>query len=178
MKPIKGENLMLFIDGTSIAFATSHTLEISLDTREISTKDNGGKWSEVEAGIISWTMSSENLVGNPGRGKGYDDLVDAMIARKPVDVVFALEGSSKDFESGKLDAAPTAGWIPKESVGRSGQALITSVSLNAPNGEYATMSISLTGIGALKSEGNITTTETAQAKTMSASQTAAQTAKA
>lgn len=161
MKIIKGENLMLFMGGKSIAFATSHTLEISLDTREISTKDNGGKWSEVEAGILSWTMQSENLVGNPGEGKGYDDLVDAMIAREPVDVVFSLEGDSTDYDAGKLDAVPSGGWKPKTSNGRKGKALITSVSLNAPNGEYATMSISMTGVGELTKVGAITA---AQAK--------------
>lgn len=152
---------MLFMGGKSIAFATSHTLEISLDTREISTKDNGGKWSEVEAGILSWTMQSENLVGNPGEGKGYDDLVDAMIAREPVDVVFGLEGDSTDYDAGKLDAVPSGGWKPKTSNGRKGKALITSVSLNAPNGEYATMSISMTGVGELTKVGAITA---AQAK--------------
>lgn len=160
MKVLKGENLMLFLGGKSIAFATSHTLELSLDTREISTKDNGGKWSEVEAGIISWTMQSENLVGNPGEGKGYDDLVDAMIAREPVDVIFALEGDSTNYDAGKLDAVPTGGWSAKASNGRKGKALITSVSLNAPNGEYATMSISLTGVGALEKVGAITATGT------------------
>lgn len=151
---------MLFMGGKSIAFATSHTLELSLDTREISTKDNGGKWSEVEAGIISWTMQSENLVGNPGEGKGYDDLVDAMIARQPVDVVFALEGDSTNYDGGKLDAVPSTGWKPKTGNGRKGKALITSVSLNAPNGEYATMSISLTGVGALEKVGAITAPST------------------
>lgn len=168
MKLIRGENLMVFMEGKSIAFATSHTLEISLDTREISTKYNGGKWSEVEAGIISWTMSSENLVGNPGEGKGYDDLVDAMIARRTVDVVFALEGDSTNFDDGKLDAVRdgSGGWTPKTGNGRKGKALITSVSLNAPNGEYATMSISLTGVGALEKVGAITS-PSAGAKTMS-----------
>ena len=151
---------MLFLGGKSIAFATSHTLELSLDTREISTKDNGGKWSEVEAGIISWTMQSENLVGNPGEGKGYDDLVDAMIARQPVDVIFALEGDSTNYDGGKLDAVPNGGWKAKTGNGRKGKALITSVSLNAPNGEYATMSISMTGVGALEKVGAITAPST------------------
>lgn len=163
MKLLRGENLMLFMGGKSIAFATSHTLELSLDTREISTKDNGGKWSEVEAGIISWTMQSENLVGNPGEGKGYDDLVDAMIAREPVDVVFALEGDSTNYDAGKLDVVPTGGWSAKASNGRKGKALITSVSLNAPNGEYATMSIALTGVGELTKVGAITAPSTARA---------------
>ena len=49
-KPINGSDLMLFIDSTgegtafkSIAFATSHSLSISAETVETSSKDTGGK---------------------------------------------------------------------------------------------------------------------------------------
>lgn len=156
MKIIKGENLMVFAGGKSIAFATSHTLEVSLDTREISTKDHGGKWSEAEAGKINWSMQTENLVGNPGEGKGYDDLLDLMIAREPIDVVFALEGDSPNYDAGKLDYVPTGGWSAKTTNGRKGKAIITSLSLNAPNGEYATMSATFQGVGELSKVGTIT----------------------
>lgn len=147
---LKGENLMLFCSGKSVAYATSHTLDVSVDTKEVSTKDNGGKWQESEAGIISWTMSTENLVGNPGEGVNYDELLDYMIARQPLDVVFALEGNSTDFNEGKLDKVPTGGWTAKAKNGRKGKAIITSLSVNAPNGEYATMSATFTGVGALE----------------------------
>lgn len=163
MKIMKGENLMVFTGGKSIAFATSHTLELSLDSREISTKDSGGKWSEAEAGKISWSMQTENLVGNPGEGKGYDDLLDLMIAREPIDVVFALEGDSKDYDAQKLDAVPTGGWSAKATNGRKGKAIITSLSLNAPNGEYATMSATFQGVGALEKLGTITAPTAARA---------------
>lgn len=156
MKIIKGESLMVFAGGKSIAFATSHTLEVSLDTREISTKDHGGKWSEAEAGKINWSMQTENLVGNPGEGKGYDDLLDIMIAREPIDVVFALEGDSPNYDAGKLDYVPTGGWSAKATNGRKGKAIITSLSLNAPNGEYATMSATFQGVGELSKVGAIT----------------------
>ena len=36
---IKGGDLMLFVNGKSIAFATSHTLSISTDTVDTSNKD-------------------------------------------------------------------------------------------------------------------------------------------
>lgn len=163
MRIIKGENLMVFTGGKSIAFATSHTLELSLDSREISTKDSGGKWSEAEAGKISWSMQTENLVGNPGEGKGYDDLLDLMIAREPIDVVFALEGDSTNYDAGKLDAVPTGGWSAKATNGRKGKAIITSLSLNAPNGEYATMSATFQGVGALEKLGAITAPSAARA---------------
>lgn len=44
MSVIKGGDLMLFVGGKSIAYATSHTLSISAGTKETSSKDSGGKW--------------------------------------------------------------------------------------------------------------------------------------
>ena len=41
---INGGDLMLFIDGKSIAFATSHKLSINVETVETTSKDSGGKW--------------------------------------------------------------------------------------------------------------------------------------
>lgn len=41
---IKGGDLMVFADNKSIALATNHTLTISADTKETSSKDSGGKW--------------------------------------------------------------------------------------------------------------------------------------
>lgn len=172
-KILKGENLMLFVKGKSIAFATSHSLEISLDTREISTKDHGGKWTEAEAGKINWTISSENLVGNPGEGTTYDDLLDLMIAREPIDVVFALEGDSPNFEAGKLDYVPTGGWSAKTSNGRKGKAIITSLSCSAPNAEYATMSATFTGVGELSKIGNIPESVAGKSLTASTASTTA-----
>ena len=86
---------MLFVkkgtDYKSIAFATNHTITINLETKETSTKDNGGKWQTSEAGIMSWTANSENLMGNESQGFSYDELFALMIAREPIDVRFALE---------------------------------------------------------------------------------------
>ena len=44
MSVIKGGDLMLFVNGKSIGFATSHTLSISAETKETTSKDSGGKW--------------------------------------------------------------------------------------------------------------------------------------
>ena len=42
MSKIKGGDMMLFVNGKSIAYATSHTLSISGDTQDTSNKDEGG----------------------------------------------------------------------------------------------------------------------------------------
>lgn len=150
MAVTKGGDLMLFVGGKSIAFATNHTLSISADTKETSTKDSGGLWQTSEVGMLSWSCSSENLIGNPMAGIGYDELFDMMVARKPITGVFALEGNSTDYAEGKLGAAPTTGWTAKSGDGYTGQMVITSLEKNAPNGENATLKVDFTGVGELK----------------------------
>lgn len=150
MSVIKGGDLMLFVNGKSIGFATSHSLSISADTKETTSKDSGGKWQSSEVGILSWTASSENLCADKAEGVGYDELFDMMIARKPITGVFALEGNSTDLAEGKLDKVKTGGWTPKASDGYTGQMVITSLEKNAPNGENATFTVQFTGVGELK----------------------------
>lgn len=149
MSVIKGGDLMLFVGGKSIAYATSHSLSISADTKETSSKDSGGKWQTSEVGTLSWTCSSENLCGNTSAGIGFDELFEYMVARKPITGVFALEGDSTNFDEGKLDAVPTAGWKAKANDGYTGQMIITNLEKNAPNGENATIKVDFTGVGAL-----------------------------
>lgn len=147
MSVIKGGDLMLFVNGTSIGYATSHTLSINADTKETSTKDSGGKWQTSEVGILSWTASSENLMSNDQEGVGYRELVNYMINKTPITGVFALEGNS--VAPAKLDNVPTGGWTAQNTNTFSGTMIITSVELNAPNGENATFTVQFTGTGAL-----------------------------
>lgn len=158
MAVIKGGDLMLFIESgngsslvkKSIAFATNHTLNISADTKETSSKDSGGVWQTSEIGILSWTVSSENLYADAGAGYGYDELFSMMVARKPIKVVFGIEGDSTDLNEGKLGQAPTGGWKPKAGSGYEGSVIITGLSQNAPNGDNATFTVDFTGVGELK----------------------------
>ena len=154
MSVIKGGDLMLFVGGKSIAYATSHTLTISADTKETSSKDSGGKWQTSEVGVLSWTCSSENLCGDSEAGIGFDQLFEYMVARKPITGIFALEGDSTDYEDNKLDSVPTNGWKAKAGDGYTGQMIITNLEKNAPNGENATIKVDFTGVGALTKVAN------------------------
>ena len=157
MNIIQGGDMMLFVkkgtDYKSIAFATNHSITINLETKETSTKDSGGKWQTSEAGIMSWTANSENLMGNEAQGYSYDELFALMIAREPIEVRFALEGDSTDYGANKLDTVPTGGWKPSATKYYEGKALITALTKNAPNGDKASFTCDLTGIGALTSNG-------------------------
>ena len=154
MSVIKGGDLMLFVtvDGAkkSIGFATNHTLNISAETKETSSKDSGGKWQSSEVGILSWSCSSENLYSNDQEGIGYEELFEMMIAREPITGVFAIEGSSTDLDKNKLGTVPTDGWKAKADSGLTGKMYITNLDLNAPNGDNATFKVDFTGIGELK----------------------------
>ena len=166
---IKGGDLMLFIkeaNGTvkSIAFATSHTLTVSTDTQQTSTKDDGGKFQSSDYGIISWSATSENLCSYDGAGYNYQDLINLMLSQTKVTATFSVEGNSgaKYPYTTKLDSVDdTAGntWAPgntgtigesQKSLGYTGTVLITSVEVNAPNGENATFTVQLQGDGPLE----------------------------
>lgn len=143
MSKIKGGDMMLFFNGKSIAYATSHTLEISGETADTSNKDEGGgDWASQELNLLSWTASSENMYSTDGKGENFDNLFDLMVAKMPVDAVFAQKQETTN-EPGE------SGWTPKAASGYKGKCVITSLSLNAPNGEYATYTVNFTGVGAL-----------------------------
>lgn len=142
---INGGDLMLFIDGKSIAFATSHKLTINVETVETTSKDDGGKWVSKAARKISWNCSTENLYSNDGEGLNFSDLFDKMIAREPIEAVFCLE---KDYAT-KADEVPEGGWVPSTTGTYTGQVIITSLEANASNGDNATFTASFEGVGAL-----------------------------
>lgn len=138
----QGGDLMLFMGGKSIACATNHTLSISTETSDTSHKDIKASWKSSAVKSLSWEVSTENLFTLDGDGKEYDDLFTAMIAKTPLAVVI---GKAKTTEG-----APTGGFEPATTGVYSGQAIITSLTLNAPNGDNATYSATFTGVGELK----------------------------
>ena len=139
MSKIHGEELMLFLSGASIAYATNHTLTLNGDTTDTSNKDEGsGGWASSEVSQLSWTCTSDNLYCDEGSGKTYADLFTLMVAKTPITCVFAQKKSA---------AIGADGWTAGS--GWTGQGVITSLELQAQNGEYATYSVTINGVGAL-----------------------------
>lgn len=142
MSKIKGGDMMLFLNSKSIAYATSHTLTISGDTQDTSNKDEGGDWASNEISKLSWTAQSENMYSIDGKGSNFDDLFDIMVAKTPVSATFSKK---KETDTD----VPETGWTASKP-DYEGKVIITSLELNAPNGEYATYTVQFTGVGALK----------------------------
>ena len=155
MATILGKKLMLFVkDGetyTSIAYATNHTFTTSASTVSVASKDDAdvasgaGKWDSQDLDMFSWSISAENLFAYEGNGMTCDKVMELYLAGTLLDVKFGLAQTS-------TTGAPTEGWAQESQKMLSGTAYITSLDINASNDGRATMSISLTGKGAVKYE--------------------------
>lgn len=143
---INGGDVMLFIGGKPIAYATNHSLDITCETRSQDSKDTGGRWRDEDYGIKSWTMSSDNLFADEGAGMTYDDLFDAMVNETVLDVVMCPKMET-------TDVAPDTGWTASTtSIRYVGSVILTNLTLNAPNGDTATFTASFNGKKALRKE--------------------------
>lgn len=149
---IKGDELMLFNDEKSIAYATAHTLTVNGNTVDISSKDHGF-WGASEIGNITWEITSENLYTD----KYYTQLFDAMINRTQLTVAF---GFAEDWNVNGLVGNNTQYDLDKTKNYYSGKAYVTSLTANANTGENATLSITLTGCGALVKKGVVSGPDT------------------
>ena len=140
---IKGDDLMLFdASGHSIAYATQHTLTISADAANISSKDHG-IWGGNEVNKITWEITSDNLYTTAA----YDSLFASMIARQPITIFFGLKAEVGD---GTVVDGDYDYWSKDASNSYTGSAFITSLVANANSGENATFNITLTGNGKIE----------------------------
>ena len=149
---IKGKKSMVFIkkENTykSIALSTNHTLTLSASTSDLAVKSKyqakGKSWTDSEIDQMSWTVSSESLVGT-NEGHGWGDIMDLYLAGEKVELV---------FDGVTADGAPSGGFTPAGSgddfQGLKGQALITSLTLNAPLEDNSTYTVEFTGTGPLE----------------------------
>ena len=142
---VKGSALMVFLGGSAIGFATSHALSLTTNTTEVSTKDHGD-YPSVVAQSIGWEVTAENLYSDTGE----TTYMKAMLAKTPVDIKFAkVANYSNTDENGIIDNDDKNAWTAGTVIAE-GKALITSFSINAAAGDNATMSVTFTGVGALK----------------------------
>ena len=140
----------MFLDTTAIAMATNHALNINPQIDETLTKDDAlGPAGDID--IIDWDVSCESVVGDNADVDNeltYAELISAQLAGSTVAVVMDAVPVAND------DAAvPTAGWaagnIAAQYPKRSGNALISEISIEAPAEGFATMNVSLQGCGVL-----------------------------
>lgn len=149
---IKGDDLMVFLNDKSIAFATNHTISLNSNLTEITCKDGNG-WSTGIAGSKSWEATSENLYCSALSGDNKDNtaynMLPLFINSTPIDLKFTIKNTSTPTTS-----PSTAYFTPNTNIYNSqmlsGQAIITSFNINANSGDNATMSVTFKGITPIK----------------------------
>lgn len=145
-KTLNGKDLMLWIDGKVIALSTSCKINLVANTTDSATKDDGF-WDASEIGSMSWSATNESVdSADKDRTNDYvyDQLFDLFIAGQPVDITVGIPTNKDDR------GVPEAGWTaPTSGTFYSGKAQITALDRDGTKGSNASVSVSLTGYGAL-----------------------------
>ena len=142
-----GQNIQLYVAGETIAYAKDSQISISVSEIDVSNKDHGG-YSAFQAGLVDWSMTSNNLVASKRSGKGFDDLLELLLKKEPVDVIFGTKDTTVD-RNDEYNVPDTGGWPVPTKGGWKGKALITSLDMSSPNGEIASMNVTLKGCSPL-----------------------------
>lgn len=159
---IKGSQLMIFRHvgtGTaasswrSIGFATNHQLSIQVSTTQVSTKDHGDYPATLPQ-TINWTLTAENVYSDVGELAYMKMLQD----QEEVELYFAKPNWNANNMGAQgygivagYQAPGTTGadYWTRSSIVAHGKAYVTDFSINAPAGDYATLSVTFTGTGEL-----------------------------
>jgi len=131
---VNGTDLLLKIGSTDsnevvVAFATSCSLEISMDEIDQTNKDSGG-WKSIIGGTRSWSVSADALYQNEAESSktAFTDFWGNLDARTEVFVEFTR-----------------AGTLTSDNKYYHGKALVTSLSVNGGTEDQSTFSVTLTG---------------------------------
>ena len=143
MAIVNGSDLMCFNgqNKSLVGVAKDHKLDLKATTSDISSKDHG-LWKSTEVTGFEWNISTSAYYT-----EDYDKMVELMLKRQPIDVVFTVKKENDPTKS--VYDGDYNSWTPAVG-GWMGKVLITSISASATDGEVATYDLELQGVGALK----------------------------
>lgn len=147
---VLGEEMYLYVTSanTPIAFATTCSVQIDGETIDTSNKMSG-RWNSNLAGKNGYTISTDALFTQATGLYSFDSLMEKMIEGGKLEWVI---GKAKDYKTGDYD-------LDESKPHYTGEGFVTSLSLNAGNGEVANCSITITGSGAIVHEKGTATGE-------------------
>lgn len=139
---VKGSMLQVKVGDNMLGFATSHSLSITTNTTEVSTKDHGD-YPAIIAQNLTWEVQCENLYTDANEAA----LIALQVNKTLVDLVFCKVGNyDATDEKGIVENTNKQAWTVGDQI-LAGKALLTSFSVNAPAGDNATISCTFTGCG-------------------------------
>jgi len=124
---LNGTLLILEVEGTEIANSQTHTLNVSMSTRETTVKSSAG-WKSILEGLREWSIDCSGLVAFDA-AYGFSDLLALVTGRTKVTLKFTSNVSGNDY------------WT--------GDAYITSLSLEAGTEDNVSFSATFEGAGVL-----------------------------
>ena len=141
-KKIKGKDVNLLVDGQVVTASTSCTFTLTANTADAASKtDPGdGMWDNPEFTHYGWQMGNESFVTDAAALASLLTKVISGDAR--VEVLFQVD----------------------TDLVLKGQAIVTQLSVNATNGEKATLSLSLEGAAPLVKTSAVTVTKSVTGK--------------
>ena len=110
------------------------------------TKDDGF-WDAAEIGNMNWSATNESVdSADKDRNNDYvyDQLFDLFVAGKPLTITVGFPTNANN------DGVPEEGWTAPAKGMYQGKAHITALDRDATKGSNASVSVSLTGYGALR----------------------------
>lgn len=123
----KGNELLIYVDGTAVAYTKGGTLNINNDMLDATSKNSAG-WKDSLPGLRSWTIEGDGLYVYDS-AYGVSDLYALINNKTQVSLKFTTAVSGDKYYTGN--------------------AYLTSLSLEAPNEDLSTFSFSFEGDGAL-----------------------------
>lgn len=162
-KRIKGKALMVAIDTSTqpqshvwktIACATSHKLNISVNLSDITDKDYNDSAVYKEATGITVSLTTDNLIDDIANtatlhGAGLSDLYSLVTTGKAIAVEFGYYPDSIGSDVHQYGAGTGAGYAEGDTVLITGIFTCTNVSVNGANKEDATFSAEFQNKGAV-----------------------------
>ena len=140
------------IDGAKVAYISNWSVENSVEITEFAEMGRGTR--HKKAGLTNWTANADGAIyfGDDGRS-GHKALFDAMNQGKEIDCQFYLYDDEKEHSNRQYSVMPESGTSIvnryKPAVMFSGKALIESLSVDLSAEDTGSISISVTGCGAL-----------------------------
>lgn len=129
MATIKGQNLRVFLNNVVIAAAQQCDLNVRLDVKQISTKDDTGDFAQNIALKLSWSVSANGVVTVDPDRNDPSTLLDRIGQTVRVELATASGDMNSDMGDQLL----------------AGDAIISDVQIQATNEEESTYSVQLTG---------------------------------
>ena len=129
MATIKGQNLRVFLNNVVIAAAQQCQLNVKLDVKQISTKDDTDDFAKNIALKLSWSVSANGVVTVDPDRNDQSTLMDRIGQTVRVELATASGDMNSDMGDQLL----------------AGDAIISDVQIQATNEEESTYTVQLTG---------------------------------